>query len=88
MWLPKASAPPKGYPVLLAGHGITDSRFGMPSVMAAANNLGFAVIAMNAVAHGNGPKSSFRIQRNDGSVVEFPAPGRGLDLDGDRKSVV
>lgn len=85
VWLPKGSAPPRGYPVLLAGHGITDSRFGMPSVMAAANNLGFAVIAMNAVGHGNGPRSSFRITRNDGSVVEFPAPGRGLDVDGDGK---
>lgn len=81
VWLPKTPMPPRGYPVLIAGHGITDSRFGMPTIMAAANGAGYAVVAMNMVGHGSGPKTTVRFTRSDGSVVEFPAPGRGFDLD-------
>ena len=82
VWLPKSPMPPRGYPVLIAGHGFTDSRFGMPTIMASANAAGYAVVAMNTVGHGFGPKTTVRFTRSDGGVVEFPAPGRGFDLDG------
>ncbi len=85
VWLPKSAAPPRGYPVILAGHGLGDHRFGMPSIIASANALGYAVVAMNAIGHGTGPKSTVQFTRTDGSVVEFPAPGRGIDLDGNGK---
>lgn len=85
VWLPKSPPPARGYPVILAGHGFGDSSFGGPTAIATANSAGFAVIGMNAVGHGGGPKSTIRIFRGDGSVAEFPAAGRGADLDGNGK---
>lgn len=83
VWLPAQPAPPGGYPVLLAGHGITDSRFGMPTFAALAASAGFAVVAMNAVGHGRGPETAVRLGLRDGTTLEVAAPGRGVDLTGD-----
>ncbi len=83
VWLPARPAPAGGYPVILAGHGITDSRFGMPTFLAAAASVGYAVVAMSAVGHGYGPESSARFDMADGSTIEVPAPGRGVDLNQD-----
>jgi hypothetical protein len=85
VWLPATPAPPGGYPVILAGHGFGDSRFGMPSALAVANGFNAAVVAMNAFGHGYGPQSSVLLNRAGGSPIEFPAPGRGLDLDGNNR---
>ncbi|HEY3441233.1 MAG TPA: Ig-like domain-containing protein [Paludibaculum sp.] len=82
VWLPKLPAPASGYPVILAGHGFGDHSFGGPTAIGAANALGFAVVGMNAVGHGGGPKSTVRFFRGNGTMAEFPAPGRGVDLDG------
>ncbi len=82
VWLPTTPAPPNGYPVLLTGHGLGDSRIGMPTVIAAAGSLGYAVVAISAVGHGFGPDSSYRFTLNDGTVTEVPAPGRSVDADG------
>jgi dienelactone hydrolase len=83
VWLPRTSAPAGGYPVLLAGHGITDTRFGMPTVAAAAASAGYAVVAMTAFGHGYGPESSLRLGLADGATLDIPAPGRGRDISGD-----
>jgi len=82
VWLPSTPAPAGGYPVLLVGHGIGDSRLGMPTVIAISNQAGYAVVAINAVGHGYGPESTFRFIAADGAVTEVAAPGRGVDLDG------
>ena len=82
VWLPSTPAPSGGYPVLLTGHGIGDSRLGMPTVIAISNQAGYAVVAINAVGHGYGPESAIRFIAADGAVTEVPAPGRGVDLDG------
>lgn len=82
VWLPATPPPPSGYPVLLTGHGLGDSRIGMPTAIAAAGSMGYAVVAISAVGHGFGPDSSYRFALTDGSVNEVPAPGRGVDLDG------
>ncbi len=82
VWLPSTPAPQGGYPVLLAGHGIGDSRLGMPTAIAAANSAGLAVVAISAVGHGYGPDSSYLFTQANGTVTEVPAPGRGRDLDG------
>lgn len=81
VWLPRTAAPPGGYPVLLAGHGIGDNRLGMPTVIAISNEAGYAVVAINAVGHGFGPESTYRFANSDGATTEVPAPGRGVDLD-------
>lgn len=82
--LPAARPPAGGYPVVIAGHGITDSRFGMPLVAALALvPQGVAVIAINAVGHGYGPESTLQITTRSAGTVAVNAGGRGIDLDGD-----
>ena len=76
-WLPSPPAPAGGYPVVIAGHGITDDRFGMPTVLALGLvSQGFAVVAFNAVGHGNGPLSTIQITESDGTATEIPYGGR------------
>jgi len=85
VYLPKTPAPVRGYPVIIAGHGYGDDSFGIASVIAAANAVGYAVIGMNAVGHGGGPKTTIQLTQTDGTVAEFPAPGRAVDIDGNNK---
>ncbi|WP_321474154.1 Ig-like domain-containing protein [uncultured Paludibaculum sp.] len=81
--LPSTPMPDGGYPVLLAAHGLGDNRLAGPSVLAQSfMPKGYAIVALNAVGHGYGPESTLRVG-TDAGVQEFPAPGRGMDLDGD-----
>ncbi|MEZ5403120.1 MAG: Ig-like domain-containing protein [Bryobacteraceae bacterium] len=82
-FLPATPPPDGGYPVLLAGHGLGDSRFGMPTVAGTASVQGYAVVAFSAFGHGYGPLSSLVLSRGDAPATVIAAPGRGLDLDGD-----
>jgi len=83
VFLPATPMPPGGYPTVLAGHGLGDSRFGMPTVVAASfAQRGFAVVAMSAYGHGYGPRSVLRVTTAAGAT-DVPAPGRGVDVDGD-----
>ena len=78
-WLPATPPPAAGYPVVIAGHGITDDRFGMPTVVALGLvSQGFAVVAFNAVGHGNGPLSTVQVTENDGTMTEIPYGGRSV----------
>ncbi|MBS1876398.1 MAG: Ig-like domain-containing protein [Acidobacteria bacterium] len=83
VWLPKTPPPARGYPVILAGHGYGDDSFGLSTVAAAANAMGYAAVGMNSFGHGDGPLSTVRFVGKDGSVVEFAIPGRGVDVNGD-----
>jgi hypothetical protein len=83
VFLPGSPMPEGGYRVLLAGHGLGDSRFGMPTAMALATAQGYAVLAMSAFGHGYGPASTLEVARADGSGTSIAAPGRGRDLDRD-----
>ncbi len=85
VYLPKTPAPVRGYPVIIAGHGYGDDSFGIASVIAAANAVGYAVIGMDAVGHGGGPKTSVIFTSTDGTKTTFPAPGRAVDFDGNNK---
>jgi hypothetical protein len=82
-FLPATAKPPGGYPVVITGHGLGDSRFGLPT-LAAVNFAaeGFAVVAINAVGHGFGPRSRIRLETTAGDV-NLDTPGRSRDLDGD-----
>lgn len=78
-FLPATPAPAAGYPVIIAGHGITDDRFGMPTVLALGLAArGFAVVSFNAVGHGNGPLSTLQLTEQDGTMTELPYGGRGV----------
>lgn len=81
--LPATPPPAGGYPVILVGHGIGDTRFGIPTLVAANYaSRGYAVVAFNAMGHGYGPQSQLRLTSAQG-VVDIPAPGRGMDVDRD-----
>jgi hypothetical protein len=83
VFLPATPPPAGGYPVILVGHGIGDSRFGIPTLVAANYaSRGYAVVAFNAIGHGYGPGSVLRLTTSAGPV-DVPAPGRGVDLNGD-----
>jgi hypothetical protein len=83
VFLPAAPAPAGGYPVVLAGHGLGDSRFGIPTLLALSfASRGWAVVALTAVGHGYGPRGQLRVLTPRGTV-DVPAPGRAVDQDGD-----
>lgn len=80
--LPATPAPPGGYPVVIAGHGLTDSQFGGPTALIfGLVARGYAVVAINALGHGGGPQSALRVREAGGKVFDVPAPGRGIDVD-------
>jgi pimeloyl-ACP methyl ester carboxylesterase len=82
--LPNSSRPATGYPVILFGHGLDDSRFGAPSLVASTfARSGFATVAMNAVGHGSGPHGVLHLTLLNGSSYDIPAGGRSVDRNGD-----
>ena len=82
--LPTSPAPPNGYPVVIFGHGLGDSRWGGPTAVAPVlARAGYAVIAINAVGHGFGPLSTVTLTDNAGHSTTIPSGGRGVDLNGD-----
>jgi hypothetical protein len=83
LFLPAAPKPAGGWPVALFGHGFTDSMYGAPwtvaSVFAA---QGIATLSINVVGHGGGAQGYLNVLGTNGSVVQVPAGGRGIDQDG------
>ncbi len=84
VFLPSSAPPQGGYPVVIFGHGLDDSSFGGPTLVASmlARN-GFATVAINAVGHGTGPESRVLLTLAGGTTADLPAGGRGLDLNND-----
>ena len=81
--LPGTGAPANGYPVVIFGHGLNDSRFGAPTLVASAlTREGFAMLAINAVGHGSGAGSRVVVTEL-GRQTDLPAGGRSLDLNRD-----
>ena len=82
--LPSTPAPPGGYPVVIFGHGFTDSKQGAPIAVAntfAANGL--ATIAINVVGHGGGALGTLTVNRTPPlQPLDVPDGGRGIDQDG------
>ena len=83
--VPSSPKPAAGYPVVIFGHGLGDSRFGGPTAVASTlAQAGFAVIAINAVGHGFGPLGTVTFTyTNPSSTVTLPSGGRGVDLNND-----
>lgn len=84
VYLPATAMPVGGYPVLVAGHGFGDSRFGFPTALAVGQlSAGYAVVSINAFGHGYGASSKLVLTRAGGAQLEIPARGRGVDRNGD-----
>lgn len=90
LFLPAASAsrprPALGWPVAIYMSGCCDAdhKNGTPfNVAASLADLGIATIAINHVGAARGPLSRFTVRLAGGAAVQFPAGGRGMDLDGD-----
>ncbi len=83
-FLPGGNKPAAGFPVIIFGHGLGDSSFGAPTLVAGTfARQGFATIAMNAVGHGYGPQTNLVLTNAIGQNTAIPAPGRGVDLNND-----
>ncbi|MGI8988905.1 MAG: alpha/beta hydrolase family protein [Bryobacteraceae bacterium] len=84
VYLPPGAAPASGYPVVIFGHGFTDSSFGAPSAVASTlAQAGFATVAINVFGHGGGSNGTVVLTDKSGNTTEIPTGGRGLDIDGD-----
>lgn len=83
-YLPETEMPASGYPVVIFGHGLGDSRFGGPTAVAGQMaQAGFATVSISAFGHGYGPESTFTLIDRNGESTTLPGGGRGVDLDGD-----
>ncbi|MFN3326478.1 MAG: alpha/beta hydrolase family protein [Bryobacteraceae bacterium] len=84
VFLPKGEKPAGGYPVVLFGHGYTDTRFIGPSGVATTLTAnGFAVVVFHAVGHGYGPEGKLVLTDRSGAVLEYPGGGRAVDRNRD-----
>ncbi len=83
-YLPDADKPANGYPVVIFGHGLGDSRFGGPTGVAGQlAQAGLATLAISAFGHGYGPESTLTLIDRTGNAVTVPGGGRGVDTNGD-----
>jgi hypothetical protein len=83
-FLPGDNKPAAGFPVILFGHGLGDSSFGAPTLVAGTfARQGFAMVALNAVGHGSGPQTNLVLTSATGQNTSIPVPGRGVDLNND-----
>lgn len=82
LFIPSGPRPTNGWPVVIFGHGFTDSKQGAPFAVAStlAHN-GIASIAINVVGHGFGPNSTLTVKQGTTSTT-FLEGGRGVDQDG------
>ena len=81
--LPAGPTPAGGWPVVIFGHGFTDSKQGAPLAVASIfASHGLATIAINVVGHGGGAAGTLTIIPTSGTPVIVPDGGRGFDQDG------
>lgn len=81
--LPAGTAPAGGWPVVIFGHGFTDSKHGAPFAVASTLAAhGLASIAINVVGHGGGALGTLTVVPTSGPPVVIPDGGRGIDQDG------
>jgi integrase len=84
VFLPGGTPPPKGWPVVIFGLGGRDYKDEMPWLYAPAfASHGMATACINVAGEAYGPLSFIRVKLKDSSLVQFPAGGRGKDLNGD-----
>jgi hypothetical protein len=84
LFLPSGPMPSNGWPVAIVGHGVNNSKNVLPlQVASSMAKYGVATIAINAVGHGFGPRSTLTVNRTVGAPITFLAGGRGIDQNKD-----
>lgn len=80
---PAGPKPAGGWPVVIFGHGFTDSIYGAPWTVASVfASRGLATLSINVLGHAGGPQGSLQVSTSDRGLVTVPAGGRGVDQDG------
>ena len=80
LFLPAQSSAIEKIPVIVYGHGLTDSQFGAPTFAASTwAQKGFATLAIEITGHGFGSLSATQVVTNNGSLV-VSTPGRGVQF--------
>jgi len=83
VFLPAGAKPAGGWPVVVFGHGFTDSMYGAPWAVASVfASHGLATASINVVGHGGGALGTLTAIPTAGAPVVIPAGGRGIDQDG------
>jgi hypothetical protein len=84
LYLPSGPMPTGGWPVAIFGR--PNSAYKEDPSLSVASSMavrGIATLAINAVGHGFGPRSTLTVSQSVGGPVTFSAGGRGIDQDGD-----
>ena len=81
--LPSGTPPSNGWPVAIFGHGAMRVKTQIILFCRGDGGAWIATIGINAVGHGNGSLSTLTVTLTSGSIVTFPAGGRGIDQNGD-----
>jgi hypothetical protein len=82
VFLPPASAVRGSkIPVIIFGHGLSDSQFGAPSYAASTwAKKGYATLAFEITGHGYGPGGVTQLTPSAGAPINIPTPGRGIQF--------
>jgi Bacterial Ig-like domain len=82
LWLPAAAQPRNGWPVVVCGPGSQSDKNACNSLASVFAAQGVAVIGLNHMGHGYGPRTTTTVTRTDGSSATVSTPGSGYDADG------
>ena len=80
LYLPSGPKPPGGWPIVLTAGGTSTNQHIFASKLA---SHGIATIGISQVGQGLGPLGRLVVTRTDGTTLNFPDAGRGVDQDGD-----
>jgi hypothetical protein len=83
LWLPAGTTPPGGWPVAICAHGSNGSKNFCFSTAAVVTSRRIAVIGINMMGHGGGPRTTMTAGLKGGRAVTVAAPGLGYDANGD-----
>ncbi|ROZ66764.1 hypothetical protein [Ramlibacter sp. WS9] len=84
VFVPTGAKPAGGWPVVVFGHGFSDSLFGAPwSVASVLASYGLATASIHVMGHGGGTQGSLQATLAHGATLTLAANGRGIDVNGD-----
>jgi hypothetical protein len=84
LYLPFGPKPSAGWPIVLTGGGTSGNQHVAATISASTlASHGLATIGISQVGQGFGPLGRLVVNKTDGTTLNFPDAGRGIDQDGD-----